>query len=450
MIIQTQAIVYCRRIFLLALAMSLANLGSVAQTKKITRVNIGDKVPDITIPTIINYSKTSAKISDFKGKLLILDFWSIWCGGCIDGLPHLEALQKKYSGKIVILPVAFTRSKAEVIAFFQKMQKNDRTIHLPSAVYPTMKNDMMTMFPCYGFPMEIWIDENGKLLSISDSFYVTEENINKVLAHEDIQIPLPDTYIKLKTSIVKKISSADKSETFFNSRISGYSNTDLLVSQRLLVRKKDDKHTSLTMLNASVVELFRAVYGRRVTNNDNWVSVEIPDSLRLFYPVLNTNFNENRKNYTYCYQINLPSYVSYDDALSLMNKELSIYFNIQSSIEKRATQCYILKQITPTFVLNTQSDTLKTAYDKGTESAKLTNTPIKYLVLFLQSGLHSKKTPIVVDETGYTKNIDIDIQLPKEKSLESLNEVLRKYNLVLELGIRDVEKMILKKKSNST
>lgn len=67
---------------------------------KIRNLKIGDRVPEIIISKIIGDSKPDAKISDFKDKLLILDFWDTFCGSCIEALPKLDSLQQKFGNKI--------------------------------------------------------------------------------------------------------------------------------------------------------------------------------------------------------------------------------------------------------------------------------------------------------------------------------------------------------------
>jgi thiol-disulfide isomerase/thioredoxin len=81
----------------IVLAMLCLNFAVMAQNSKPpTNLKIGDKVPEITISNILNYKdstgkpSTSAKISEFKGKLLILDFWATWCTPCIKYLPELQ------------------------------------------------------------------------------------------------------------------------------------------------------------------------------------------------------------------------------------------------------------------------------------------------------------------------------------------------------------------------
>ncbi len=63
-------------------------------------VKIGGHVPDITLQNIININQQNFRLSDFKGKLIILDFWGIYCSSCIAAFPKLDSLQTKYNDKI--------------------------------------------------------------------------------------------------------------------------------------------------------------------------------------------------------------------------------------------------------------------------------------------------------------------------------------------------------------
>src|SRR5882762_10107873 len=66
-------------------------------------VKVGDTLPDYSIGNMINYSSTSARLSDFKGKWMILDLWSSTCSGCLAAMPKLLQLQKEFEGKLQII-----------------------------------------------------------------------------------------------------------------------------------------------------------------------------------------------------------------------------------------------------------------------------------------------------------------------------------------------------------
>ncbi|WP_126246530.1 TlpA family protein disulfide reductase [Chitinophaga rhizosphaerae] len=59
----------------------------------------GAKAVDFTYPDL-NGKKTS--LSDFKGKVVLVDVWATWCGPCKGEIPHLKALEKEMHGKDVL------------------------------------------------------------------------------------------------------------------------------------------------------------------------------------------------------------------------------------------------------------------------------------------------------------------------------------------------------------
>ena len=66
-----------------------------------------DKVSKLMEGQTIDFSFTdsdgkSYRLSDFKGKVLYLDFWATWCGPCTKESPYFEALAKEYAGKDIV------------------------------------------------------------------------------------------------------------------------------------------------------------------------------------------------------------------------------------------------------------------------------------------------------------------------------------------------------------
>ena len=78
---------------------------SGAQSPPIKALTIGDTVPDITITNVYNYPASTIHLSDLKGKLVILDFWSTWCGACIEAFPKMEKLQKEFGDQLQVILV---------------------------------------------------------------------------------------------------------------------------------------------------------------------------------------------------------------------------------------------------------------------------------------------------------------------------------------------------------
>ncbi len=70
------------------------------------------------------FSGKKISLGQFKGKLVLLDFWETWCGYCLNHLPDLNALQKKWKGKLIVIGVV-TENKEPV----RKLIKNNKLVY---------------------------------------------------------------------------------------------------------------------------------------------------------------------------------------------------------------------------------------------------------------------------------------------------------------------------------
>ena len=73
------------------------------------------------------------KLKDFQGKAVILDFWATYCKPCIEEIPHLKALQKKYGKEnleIVGMHVGGGEDRPRVPSFVQRL-KIDYPLAIP-------------------------------------------------------------------------------------------------------------------------------------------------------------------------------------------------------------------------------------------------------------------------------------------------------------------------------
>jgi thiol-disulfide isomerase/thioredoxin len=90
------------------------------ETSKITGDN--NKAPEFTLASI---DGKDIKLSDYKGKVVIVDFWATWCGPCRRGIPDLIEIQKQYGEDVVVIGISLdTETKGDVIPFAQKIGIN--------------------------------------------------------------------------------------------------------------------------------------------------------------------------------------------------------------------------------------------------------------------------------------------------------------------------------------
>src|SRR5690606_41740506 len=56
------------------------------------------------------------RLADYRGKVIILDYWATWCAGCILSMPKMHELGQAYPNDVVLLPV--THESASLITDF--------------------------------------------------------------------------------------------------------------------------------------------------------------------------------------------------------------------------------------------------------------------------------------------------------------------------------------------
>lgn len=121
----------------------------------------GTDAPDFTVQ---NKSGSPLKLSDYKGKVVVLDFWATWCGPCQRSLPHTNEVAGKFADKnVVVLAVNVWDTK---IAFDGWIPKHPEYSSITFALDPTQQHgqDVATrLYKVSGIPTQYVIGKDGKI-----------------------------------------------------------------------------------------------------------------------------------------------------------------------------------------------------------------------------------------------------------------------------------------------
>ena len=100
--------------FLAILLICLETVSALAQDSSPARTSAPDwQLNDLNGKTV--------KFSDFRGKVVILDFWATWCIPCRIEIPHFVALQKQYGDKgLNVIGVSLDEQGPEIVKKFVK------------------------------------------------------------------------------------------------------------------------------------------------------------------------------------------------------------------------------------------------------------------------------------------------------------------------------------------
>lgn len=118
--------------------------------------------------TLKNLEGKTVSLSDFKGKVVILDFWATWCPPCREEIPGFVRLQKQY-GKdgLVVVGVSLDEDVSDVKRFTKRLKVN----------YPIVMGDEEITEKYWGvqyLPTTFVIDTEGKVVSRHVGFTETK------------------------------------------------------------------------------------------------------------------------------------------------------------------------------------------------------------------------------------------------------------------------------------
>ncbi|MDT8308628.1 MAG: TlpA disulfide reductase family protein [Bacteroidales bacterium] len=140
------------------------------QTKKTIRV--GKMAPDIVLLTP---EGETAKLSDFRGKIVLVDFWASWCGPCRRENPNLVRIYKEYQPKgFEIFGVSTDRDRNGWLKAIKDDNITWTQVHDEKSQYGAQ-------WGAFSIPYTILIDREGKILEIGLRGHQLENRLKNLL-----------------------------------------------------------------------------------------------------------------------------------------------------------------------------------------------------------------------------------------------------------------------------
>ena len=125
-------------------------------------VRAGEMAPDFEAED--EFGK-SVKLSDYRGKVVFIDVWATWCGGCVEGLPYFVALREQYKDRedIVFLTVTYDGEGAK--EYWKKFLQEKKFSGVIPHLFPKNKKQFDEDYCVTGIPRYILIDKEGKIVN---------------------------------------------------------------------------------------------------------------------------------------------------------------------------------------------------------------------------------------------------------------------------------------------
>lgn len=170
-----------RTIFSLAAAFALVTIGCGTTTVKgpgsATPATVDDGVKlggAATDFTLMDVEGKAVRLSDFAGKVVLLDFWATWCVPCEAEMPHLEKLYREHRDEgLVILGIAMDgpETVAGVAPFVRRNQ----------LTFPVLLDEETRVVGTYNpkrtAPLLVEIDRHGQIARLRQGYNPGDEQL---------------------------------------------------------------------------------------------------------------------------------------------------------------------------------------------------------------------------------------------------------------------------------
>jgi peroxiredoxin len=116
--------------------------------------------------TLIDAHGERIDLSDFRGKVVLLDFWATWCGGCKLEIPWYMEFDKKFRGQgLAVIGVSMDEEGWKVVRPFLARKVDAETGGNTAMQYPVViGNDTLAKeYNLTSMPMTLLIDREGRI-----------------------------------------------------------------------------------------------------------------------------------------------------------------------------------------------------------------------------------------------------------------------------------------------
>ncbi|HJW89300.1 MAG TPA: redoxin domain-containing protein [Anaerolineales bacterium] len=132
--------------------------------------SIGKAAPDFELQ---NLSGESVRLSELRGRVVIINFWATWCGPCRLEMPAIQARYDRHPAELEVLAVNFDEPQAAVQAFVNELGLTFTVLLDPGA-------QVQDLYRVRGYPTTYLVDPDGVVREVHIGL-MTEKQLDAYL-----------------------------------------------------------------------------------------------------------------------------------------------------------------------------------------------------------------------------------------------------------------------------
>ncbi|MDX2041498.1 MAG: redoxin domain-containing protein [Acidobacteriota bacterium] len=134
-----------------------------ASDYKRVELRMGGEIPDFAFT---DFKGKKRKVSEFRGKYLLIDFWGTWCGPCRREMPYLKSAYRNFQPRGLEI-LGMNTDEPEIISDVKNwLAKNG--LEWPQATRESIR-EVIRGFRIHSYPTTILLDPDGKIISLNQT-----------------------------------------------------------------------------------------------------------------------------------------------------------------------------------------------------------------------------------------------------------------------------------------
>ncbi|QKY71608.1 TlpA family protein disulfide reductase [Lentibacillus sp. CBA3610] len=121
-----------------------------------TGIEEGKVAPDFEVETL---SGDTFRLSDLRGRKVIMNFWASWCGPCKEEMPEMQAFYEDYGDQVEVVAVNLTGNDSSIEDVREYIDQNGYTYPVPL----DKDSEIQDQYSIYNIPTTYFIGTDGKV-----------------------------------------------------------------------------------------------------------------------------------------------------------------------------------------------------------------------------------------------------------------------------------------------
>lgn len=422
-----------RRCYITLIQLVLWVITSHAQYKEPV-IETGQTMPDIPLKLVNGDQILYGRLSDYKGKRVIFDYWDQWCSACIGAFPKAQKIQEKYGDNLVIIAIT-----SDSFIDFKRIREKYRNIKNSSLLFAVEDTMLKNIVHPPSVPLYIWVDTARILDAIVPPSRFNDSTISSYMNGIYWSYNMSKDYELLKSKnrlFIEKTPTKEIGAFKYNSRIRK-TPADMLAKQGWSSVRDDQKTIGKGFWNRPLSELYMWAFVKDGILNDKYIVSADPTLQYLMKPCVpyQQGYDTWELETSYDYLLlaeDVDSHMS--EVYIALKKDLDDKFSIDTRLVDTTVQTLQLVRIPNKAPIKSgMQDNTLTSQEINGRSFRMKSSPPRMLTEALEDIINLDKRCnciSVIDKSGINYNFDIDITL-KDNSIKSINEALYPFGLAV-------------------